>query len=177
MTFVRLAPDLGSNLKEELMFGYFPAAILAAMLFNSSVAMATTVPAFEDYPATVVDKKPRLKPKLERGSDFWEYRTKIREGAAEPINFAGRYIFVSWGCGTSCQYSVIIDGLTGEIHDGIIGTDFEFQTDSNLLIASPTDDDEEFDVGVFVRLYYVFDGSNLLRIYNTDPIPWDSELQ
>jgi hypothetical protein len=36
-------------------------------------------------------------------------------------NFAGHYIVVQWGCGTSCVMMVIVDALTGKIYDIPLG--------------------------------------------------------
>ena len=44
------------------------------------------------------------------------YRTRLREGAAEGPNFAGRYTVVIWGCGTGCAQMGVVDSKTGRVY-------------------------------------------------------------
>ena len=63
------------------------------------------------------------------------FKTRITESCKEGINFAGYYTLVYWGCGTACQYGVIVNRKTGEIIDGYqssLGS--EFKKDSNSII-------------------------------------------
>ena len=46
-----------------------------------------------------------------------KYRTAIREGLAQGVNFAGHYVVVEWGCGTGCSSFVIVDAITGTVYD------------------------------------------------------------
>ena len=41
--------------------------------------------------------------------------TNLRKSLKEGVNFAGRFIVSSWGCGTSCLQSAIIDAKTGNV--------------------------------------------------------------
>lgn len=50
-----------------------------------------------------------------RTKTAYAYRTRLREGAQGPINFAGRYKVVTWGCGTSCTTGAIIDAISGDV--------------------------------------------------------------
>ena len=43
------------------------------------------------------------------------YRTRLREGARRPVNFAGRYKLHTWSCGTGCLQTAFIDAKTGEV--------------------------------------------------------------
>jgi hypothetical protein len=71
---------------------------------------------FEGYPATDLLKGPPAKPIL-RG---WHrnYRTRIREAAAEGPDFAGHFKIAEWGCGSGCAGIAIIDEKTGAVYDG-----------------------------------------------------------
>lgn len=44
-----------------------------------------------------------------------KWSTTISRQYASGINFAGKYSIASWGCGTGCLQSVIIDGQSGRI--------------------------------------------------------------
>jgi hypothetical protein len=92
-----------------------PQCFLILVLLSPVFAQETRVPPkFEDFPAKSFVGRPAT-PKL-RG---WlrEYRTRIREGAKLPANFAGHYSIVGWGCGTSCSVFVVVDQKTGEVYD------------------------------------------------------------
>lgn len=127
----------------------FPA--LAALLMGAqSEALAAAcakgnIPRFEDYPATpsVIDKRGRLK----LNSAFaHKYRTALREGLRDyPIEFAGRYVVVTFGCGTTCMFGGWVDAATGEAFGlpGIldtfgpfgIETPLVYRADSRLVIT------------------------------------------
>jgi hypothetical protein len=39
----------------------------------------------------------------------------LRNAAKESVNFAGHYVLTTWGCGTNCSESGIIDARTGKV--------------------------------------------------------------
>jgi hypothetical protein len=43
------------------------------------------------------------------------FRTVLREGVREGANFAGHYALVSFGCGTACMISAIVDVRNGRV--------------------------------------------------------------
>jgi len=67
------------------------------------------------------------------------YRTRLREGAAEGPNFAGRYTVVYWGCGTGCQVVAVVDARTGRLSRQTLLTSngVQYRRDSRLLFADP----------------------------------------
>lgn len=100
-----------------------PNLVLAFILTTSS-ALAADIPAapcapaapprYEDFaaaPETIVER-----PALKRDTAFArEYRTRLSEGLRElPINFAGHYVMVTFGCGSTCLYGGMVDARTGE---------------------------------------------------------------
>jgi hypothetical protein len=95
------------------------------------------------------------------------FRTRLREGASAGPNFAGRYTFVQWGCGTGCAQSGVIDAATGRVffppldfHD-IYDMEDErsrrrvFRLDSRLLVLTKYNYDRLESYTVY---YYLFDG-------------------
>ena len=88
---------------------------LIGLLCVGSQAQRRTVPRFEDYPAPVYAGK-RAPVNLRSARGAGSYRTRLREGAKEGINFAGHYTLVQWGCGTGCLDAAIIDGKTGRVY-------------------------------------------------------------
>ncbi len=69
------------------------------------------------------------------------FRTRLKEAyKADTANFAGHYTFVYWGCGTSCQSSLLIDRLTGRVFDAPnANLGYEFRIDSRMLVVNPPD--------------------------------------
>lgn len=68
------------------------------------------------------------------------YRTKLREGAKEGPNFAGHYTIVTYGCGTQCRESWVIDAKTGKIIDRFESSlESKYELDSRLLIVNAPD--------------------------------------
>jgi len=91
-------------------------AVLLGCLLAMALAVgaeAQSVPQYKDYPAkpfkgarAAVDVSP---------PDAWNYRSVLRKGAKQPINFAGRYVFTSWGVGSGCETGAAIDVSTGRV--------------------------------------------------------------
>ncbi|RDV16401.1 hypothetical protein DXT99_04145 [Pontibacter diazotrophicus] len=73
-------------------------------------------------------------------ADTRTYRTALREGLEEGVNFAGRYTVVTVGCGTNCQQHYVVDRETGKVLDKLqssIGA--KFTPNSRLFIVNPPD--------------------------------------
>lgn len=97
---------------------------------------------FIDYPVRVYSGQSVL-PDFS-GRDSWArmYRTRIREGVQQGVNFAGRYAVVEIGCGTSCRFAFVADISTGEVFSFPYGGEDQYQlglvysADSSLLRAT-----------------------------------------
>ncbi|GAB1308528.1 hypothetical protein KH5_12110 [Urechidicola sp. KH5] len=91
---------------------------------------------FEKYKVEIY-KGELLDPDFSTNKKAKRFITQIKNECEKGINFAGKYTLVLWGCGSSCQYSMVIDRLTGKIYDGIM-TSFglEFKKDSTLIITN-----------------------------------------
>lgn len=119
-------------------------AMLLSAVFAGGGGTAQTrsepsLPAFTTYPAqyrlTGVPSAPLL------GSAPYGrlYRTRLRAGAKEGPNFAGVFTVVTWGCGSPCQETVVIDARSGRLSHHVIRTSngVLFDVSSRLLIADP----------------------------------------
>ena len=78
-------------------------ALLLSMGATAATAATTSgtadLPRFEDYPAgPAFAGRNRL---VLRPNDM-TFRTRLREAAGQPPNFAGHYVLGVWGCGTEC---------------------------------------------------------------------------
>ncbi|MGN7515073.1 MAG: hypothetical protein ACTHOM_11890 [Allomuricauda sp.] len=91
---------------------------------------------FEDFAVDIYEGE-LAEPDFSTNPDAENFVTRIKEGCAKGINFAGHYTLVSWGCGSPCQTGVIVDRITGEIYDGLVTSlGSEFKKDSELLIKN-----------------------------------------
>jgi len=120
------------------------------------------VPAFEDCPAPVEEKRtiPRVKFADAQGRQF---RTVIRNAAKGSVNFAGHYILATWGCGAGCVMAAAIDvksGLATSLPFTVSGWPLDvteplsFRQDSCLLVVQGSRN-ESIEHGTY---YYMFDG-------------------
>lgn len=67
------------------------------------------------------------------------FKTALSEGAKNGPNFAGHFTVISWGCGTSCQSSAVVNAKDGTIVAfGIPSTvGLGYSKESLLLIVNP----------------------------------------
>ena len=95
---------------------------------SSSVILAQSeMPAFAQYAAQVKTIK-NTRVNLKSHKDANMFRTNLRNAAKEGVNFAGHYILTTWGCGTNCSQSAIIDARNGRVFfpDELAGAGFGF---------------------------------------------------
>lgn len=103
---------------------------------------------FRDFPVDEIYAGDKAKLQLDKKSGFWDFRTRIRNGYEDTVKFAGKYCFVSWGCGSPCQMAVIIDATTGKIYAVPQATQgYNYRTDSRMLIVNPPQEEMEFENG------------------------------
>lgn len=107
----------------------------------------TALPAFAHYPAARYEG-PCAALRLRPGTAARRFRTRIREAAQQPANFAGHCVLATWGCGAECVSYAIIDVKTGAVYfdnrtvccwGPEVADDFEpvrGQRDSRLLICT-----------------------------------------
>lgn len=68
-----------------------------------------------------------------------EYITEFSNTLLEGVNFAGLYTVVSWGCGSNCQLSAVVNRKTGTIINYGLLSEYglAFEKDSRLLVVNP----------------------------------------
>ncbi len=125
--------------------------LLTALLsaFSLTGFAQSETPTFTQY-AVKVEKTKNVRVNLKSHKNANMFRTNLRNAAKEGVNFAGHYILTTWGCGTNCTQSAIIDARNGNVFfpDELEGAGFGFcelpdetepivaQADSRLLILS-----------------------------------------
>lgn len=78
--------------------------------------------------------------------DAKTYKTKISQSLKNGVNFAGKYIIVSFGCGGGCLYSLLVNAQTGKVSDFPIGGEnypmlnLSYKKSSTLLLSSHQED-------------------------------------
>lgn len=123
--------------------------IVVCFAFSLVGFAQSTTPTFTQY-AAKVEKLKNIKVNLKSHKEANRFRTNLRNAAKEGVNFAGHYILTTWGCGTNCSVSAIIDARNGRVFfpDQLEGAGFGFcelpddtepivyKADSRLLILS-----------------------------------------
>lgn len=125
--------------------------LLAVFLLacSSPGAAQSTTPTARRYAVKVLKPK-NVRVNLKSHKNANMFRTNLRNAAKEGVNFAGHYILTTWGCGTNCTQSAIIDARNGrvffprELEGAGFGfcelpdttEQFVFQADSRLLIMN-----------------------------------------
>jgi hypothetical protein len=117
-----------------------PASVIAGP--GGPTGSTTDGALFKHYAVAQVYRGPVRLPDF-RGRDrfFADFRTRIREGIRQGVNFAGHYAIIGWGCGTDCSDYVIGDVVTGRVFRFPLGGDYNLQLDldtkptSRLIVA------------------------------------------
>jgi hypothetical protein len=128
-----------------------------------------TLPVFADHPATERFSGAPTLPDIKSAPDVKKFTSRIREGARQGPNFAGRYTIVDWGCGSDCQSFVIVDAKTGVIHTPAVAASrgLLYRIDSSLLIVNPLSPDSLVDGKApdwLVTGFYQWDGKKLNKL-------------
>lgn len=124
--------------------------ITALFLAFSLIGFAQSkTPTFKQYAAKVETIK-NVKVNLKSHKNANMFRTNLRNAAQDGVNFAGHYILTTWGCGTNCSVTAIIDARSGRVFfpDQLEGIGIGYcelpddaepivsQADSRLLVLS-----------------------------------------
>ena len=131
-------------------------------------AQALGAPRFEGFPARSYARHP-VGIQLHGAKDR-EYASKLRKTLHQPVNFAGRYVLTTWGCGASCVIGAAIDARTGAVTwipftvcccDLNITEPLEYRPESRLLVVHGSLDEKGAGSAVH---YDDFDGRRFVPI-------------
>ena len=119
---------------------------------------------FEKYEC-ISTNFPLNEPDFESNKDYKRFKTIINEKCKEGINFANRYTIVTWGCGTNCQYSILVDRKDGKIYDGVASTyGLTYKQRSRVLIVNDPKNFPEDGTPLDTTRYYLVDNGTLEEI-------------
>lgn len=117
---------------------------------------------FNQFPVAAIYRGPAAMPDFDgRDRQFRDFRTRIRDGISQGINFAGRYAVIQFGCGTECSFVLVADVSTGQVYDFPHGGEhdpmlsLDYRPSSNLISATWVPDIQKMDH--CLREMYVFD--------------------
>lgn len=123
----------------EYLIGYQGKAIIGKNLdYNDVKIYKKYLPNtfFKDFPAKIY-KGELAEPDFSTDPEAKRFITRIKNECKNGINFAGHYTLVTWGCGSPCQSSVVVNRKTGKIFSGF-GTALgsKFRKDSKMIITN-----------------------------------------
>lgn len=151
--------------------------VYVALSPGFSFAQDVKVPQFANFPAKqTYSGNPA--PVILRTSEEKMFRTRLKDAAKEPPNFAGDYVLTAWGCGTTCLAGAVINLRTGRVTflPGSIccwtgeGERLLFRENSRLLIMAGIVNQE----GEHGAHFYEFTGDGFRHL---ESIPVDNRLQ
>lgn len=139
------------------------ALIVGLVLVMSGLAWGQSTPSFSDFSTGPMYRGARAAPDL-TAPQAANYRTRLRQAAPQPANFASNFRLVTWGCGTTCETGAVIDQRNGRViffpfyicctkNEEPLDP-IEFKGDSALIIFTGLRSEEEPDG----RHYYRFTG-------------------
>jgi len=89
-------------------------AIIECLLSVVLLASSPLPAEFAKYPPAARLTKPAAKPDVSK-PPARRFRTVLRDGAKEGVNFNGHYHIERWGCGSNCIEWAVIDLATGRV--------------------------------------------------------------
>ena len=134
------------------------------------VVLLAYADSFEQYVVSVYGG-PSAKPNFQSLPGSINFRTTIRDGIKQGANFAGHYAIVTFGCGTGCSSSFLVDVKSGEIFDFPLGGEeydmlsLDYRPDSKLIKASWTEGG--FDNPICIRQELVLKGTAFKLLHKT----------
>ena len=99
-------------------------------------------------------------------TDARQFRTALREGLKQGINFAGRYTIVTVGCGTACQVHYVVDRSNGKVLDKLQGSaGASYSPDSRLFVLNPPDSTQNYaECQDCAPQAYMFENNRFVRL-------------
>ena len=94
----------------------FTCALLFSLALAGAIESTSSRPQFGEYPVSEIFAGRPAAPELATKEDRL-FRTTIRRGAEQSVEFAGHYTVPRWGCGTACNGFVIVDSINGTVFD------------------------------------------------------------
>ena len=143
--------------------------LLSSLLFLPLLAQAA--PQFKDYPVEMYDG---VRHEVVLNKETSSFKTIFKKAAKYPVNFAGKYVIQSFGCGAMCESYMMIDIKTGKtsirddlmvnLSDPTCDNSLYFKPNSLLLVQAISSEKE----GQCSVNYYVEENGKL-KLIETQP--------
>ncbi|SHF52997.1 Lipocalin-like [Mariniphaga anaerophila] len=116
---------------------------LKKIIAEDSEKSASLSTSFEYFPAEKADTA-KQEVDLESNARAKRFKTVIsQEYNSSPVNFAGHYVVITWGCGSGCIEGVMVDSRNGKVYNlptkkgySDVGNSVEHYKNSVLLKTS-----------------------------------------
>jgi hypothetical protein len=146
---------------------------------------------FEEYPVIETYTGPIAVVNEDSGAVAKRFYTHHKIALEKGVNFAGKYAISDWGFTGLGQMFAVIDVETGDVYPFpyIVDWEFEFRSDSNLIVINPIDSVPDFTLdsdldceyplhNLLVSYYFVFENGefSLLGPEDTSGLRTDSRL-
>ena len=93
---------------------------------------------FSDFEAPIESVQAKAPINFSSNPMARQFRTAIRKGYKNGINFGGHYCLIEWGCGSPCHDCVLVDVKTGIVYNGVsTAYGYDFKKESRMIIGSP----------------------------------------
>jgi hypothetical protein len=121
---------------------------------------------FDDYPVKTIYRGKPAKVDLSSHPNGKMYRTTLRDGMSEGVNFAGSYTVTSrGGCGISCEIIMIVNTKTGKIIGDLSSCGHvDYNENSRLLIVNPPDEEEGWPYPLACQTEYYLLVNNKIKL-------------
>lgn len=106
-------------------------------------------PRFADYPADAAPPAAAAPLDLASDPNAEEFRDRLSAAVAEGPSFAGAYAVATWGCGTNCSVTAVVDLRDGKVSFApfIAALGVRYRRDSRLFIENPPEEYPEAGTG------------------------------
>ena len=135
----------------------------------SDLQQKVEIPQFSAYPAVAIYSGAAATVQLK--GEAKTFRTRLKQAAKQPVNFAGEYVLTSWGCGAGCIYGAVVSLKRGQVSflPEVMHTSMDeskplrFCSNSRLLIMTGSMNRE----GHHATYYYEFTGEKFNHLKTT----------
>lgn len=134
------------------------------------------IPSFNDFPISSKFEGEVADVNFSSNDYALTFKTALTQGAKKGPDFAGHYTVVSWGCGTMCQTTAIVDAETGDVYFPYIANSLgaDFVINSSLFILNPMESIDSLfspeDVPDYLKtIYYKWENNELIKLIEVNP--------
>jgi hypothetical protein len=137
---IRLDPERGEPMRFVILILLLALGLGPRTNAVAQMELVSGPPYFDDFRVSEIYRGTARMPDFSgRDRAYANFRTRIREGIKEGVNFCGRYAIISFGCGTGCRFTLMADITNGRVYDFPLGgedyqmLDLDYRNNSCLI--------------------------------------------